>query len=58
MVQQELNKHGHFLPSNIKVSIMQSKINIEEHDAYLTFTLNGKKWACLILPGLHDSVSA
>jgi hypothetical protein len=58
MVQQELNKHGHYLPFNVKVSIRQSKINIEEHNAYLTFMSNGKKWPCLTLPGLHEPVSA
>jgi len=42
IVQQELNKHGHFLQFNIKVSIRQSKINIKEHNAYLTFMINGK----------------
>jgi hypothetical protein len=42
-VQQELNKHGHILPFDVKISMRQSKINIKEHNAYLTFTLNGKK---------------
>jgi hypothetical protein len=45
MAQQELNKHGHFLQFNIKVSIRQGKINIEEHNTHLTFTFYGKKMA-------------
>jgi len=58
MVQQELNKHGHFLTFKIKVNIRQSKINNEEHNAYLTIMLIGEKWPCLTLPGLHNSVPA
>jgi hypothetical protein len=57
-VQQELNKHGHFLTFKIKVSIRQSKINNEEHNAYLTIMLIGKKRSFLMLPGLHNSVPA
>jgi len=35
-------KHGHILPFYVEVSMRQSKIDIKEHQAYLTFTINGK----------------
>jgi len=35
-------KNGHILPFYVKVSMRQSKIDIKEHQAYLTFMINGK----------------